>query len=94
MLTQKQKDNRIYYAKHAEEIREKKREAYRKANANKTTKTSLADRSVPEEPKVSKPATLKPRPNGLVKPEDQKKLEARRRIEDRLLAKELGIKSF
>lgn len=63
MLTQKQKDNRNYYAKHAEEIKEKKRKSYRKTKS-------------------------------LVKPEDQKKLETRRQIEDYKLAKELDIESF
>lgn len=63
MLTQKQKENRAYYAKHTEEIKKKKRETYR-------------------------------RTKGLVKPEDQKKLETRRQIEDYQLAKELGIESF
>ena len=91
MLTQKQKDNRAYYAKHAEQIKEKKREAYRKANGNKPNETSLADKLVPEKPKVSKPKTLKSKPKSLIKPEDQKKREVRRRIEDYLLAKELGI---
>lgn len=94
MLTQKQKDNRAYYAKHAEQIKEKKRETYKKANGNKPTKTAPADKPVPEKPKVSKPKTLKSKTKSLVKPEDQKKLEVRRRIEDYLLAKELGIKSF
>ena len=62
-----------------------------KANGNKPNETSLADKLVPEKPKVSKPKTLKSKPKSLIKPEDQKKRVVRGRIEDYLLAKELGI---
>ena len=44
-LTQKQKENRAYYARHAEEICAKKREAYQKArNSNTVTQEDGARR--------------------------------------------------
>ena len=95
MLTQKQKENRAYYAKHAEEIRAKKREAYWQTKDSNPTKTPPAPKPVPEKPKVSKPKISKPVITKRAHKEKAlKKLEARRRIEDKLLAEELGIESF
>lgn len=78
-LTQKQKENRAYYARHAEEICAKKREAYQKArNSNTAT----------DKPPDNKPARK------TVTQEDGARRETRRRIEDWHLARELEIESF
>lgn len=93
-LTQKQKENRAYFARHAEEIRAQKREAYEKARADKPPKIKPTKRqkshksqklqfSNPDKP-AGKTATQ----------EDEARREARRRIEDWHLARELEIESF
>ena len=93
-LTQKQKDNRAYHAKHAEKIRAQKREAYQKTSDSKPAKPKKERKKMkityrnPDKP---------PDPTHTKSPiteNDRERLKTRRRIEDWLLAKELGIESF
>ncbi len=98
-LTQKQKENRAYYARHAEEICAQKREAYQKARADKPPKIKPAKRQKPAKSQKlqysnpDKPPDNKPT-RKTVTQEDEARREARRRIEDWHLARELEIESF
>lgn len=89
-LTDKQKANRAYHAKHKEEINTRKRESYNNSTETKPPKEKPARKknqlqiSNPENPPEKKQMTA----------EDRKKLQARRGIEDFKLAKELGIEGF
>ncbi len=99
MLTQKQKDNRAYYARHTEKIRAKKREAYHKTKTNKPPEIKPVRRQMPDkEQKIQysnqdKLPDKKPTQKTIT-PEDDARREARRRIEDWHLARELEIESF
>ena len=76
-LTQKQINYRAYYAKHAEAIRAQKRAAYAKTAKPRTKAT---------------PRAAKSRKTSVVTSQQkEQKTNARRKIEDILLAKELGI---
>ncbi|WP_163372895.1 hypothetical protein [Endozoicomonas acroporae] len=96
-LTQKQKDNRAYYAKHAEKIKAKKRAEYTpKAKSPKPPKVKSLK---PEKQKYrgeaitiksAKPAQKRAGPTA----EEIARVQARRRIEDLMLARELGIDGF
>ena len=93
-LTQKQKENRAYHAKHAEKIRAKKREAYQKTIDSKPAKPkqerkkmNISYRNPDKPPDPTHPIRK-------ITNEDRARLKARRNIEDWLLAKELGIESF
>lgn len=98
-LTQKQKDNRAYYARHAEEIRAQKREAYQKGKADKPPGIKPAKRQKPAKSQKlqysnpDKPPDNKPARKTVTK-EDEARREARRRIEDWHLARELEIENF
>lgn len=98
-LTQKQKENRAYYARHAEKLRAKKREAHQKAKTNKPSTTKPAKHKKPIQKKQihlsnsDKPPDLKLARN-TVTPEAREKCKARRRIEDWHLARELELESF
>lgn len=93
-LTKKQIQNRAYYAKNAAKITAKKREQYA---TSKTAKPAKVRKTIPE------PVTIKPGRKGSESPKirstkitdgESAKLEARRRIEDILMARELGIDEF
>ena len=82
-LTAKQIANRKYYAEHAEAIRQQKRESYEKTKEDRPVKK-----------RKPKPVTIiveKQPVRHTVKAEDRKKLQARRKIEDIMMARELGI---
>lgn len=89
-LTKKQIQNRAYYAKNAEKIIAKKREQY---FSRKTAKSPKARKTKPE------PVTIKPgwqespakSKTSKITTEESAKLKARRRIEDILMARELGL---
>ncbi|MET4696968.1 hypothetical protein [Endozoicomonas lisbonensis] len=87
-LTKQQKANRVYYAKNAERIKAQKREAYSKGRKIKPK----AVRSTQSKPKPKKTSIEShapvPKNNGV------SKLEARRRLEDLRIAKELGLEVF
>ncbi len=91
VLTKKQIQNRAYYAKNAEKIIAKKREQY---FSRKTAKSPKARKTKPEpvtiKPgwQVSPPAKSK---TSKIATEESAKLKARRRIEDILMARELGL---
>ena len=91
VLTKKQIQNRAYYAKNAEKIIAKKREQY---VSNKTAKSPKARKAKP------RPVTIKPdwqasppanSKTGKITVEEAARLNARRRIEDILMARELGL---
>lgn len=92
-LSAKQQSDRAYYARNAERIRAKKRKQYREANATKPKNNKpgkeqqlvINDRPGSKENPVHRYPVRKP---------DQKKLQARRRIEDIKLARELDIDEF
>ena len=96
-LTNKQIANRAYYARNAEKIKAQKRSAYRKTIKTKPTNLKPDIRNtIPKKPKpVTKLIAEKPKSvRKTITPEDRTKLEARRRIEDFQLAKELGVDDF
>ncbi len=90
-LTKKQIQNRVYYAKNAEKIIDKSREQY---VSSKTAKSPKVRKAKP------KPVTIKPDWQALppakskaskITSEEAARLNARRRIEDILMARELGL---
>lgn len=93
-LTKKQIQNRAYYAKNAEKIIAKKREQY---FCSKTAKPAKARKTKPE-PVTVKPGWQESAPpksrTSKITAEESANLTARRRIEDILLARELGIEEF
>jgi len=93
-LTAKQIANRAYYAKNAEKITAKKRSQY---TTRKTAKPAKARKTKPE------PVTIKPdwqatapakSKASKITAEESSRLKARRRIEDILMARELGLDDF
>ena len=86
-LTQKQIDNRKYHARHAQAIRDKKRDQYWQKKA--------------EDPNYRKPACrprAKPAPRPAVKPKQKpapkREPDYRQRIEDLKILKDLELESY
>ncbi len=90
-LTAKQKENRAYHVRHAEDIRRKKREQYHAGKSDGSAK--------PAKKKAAKPKPYSIKKNNrvtiiTVSEEDRQKTETRRNIEDILLAREMEIDRF
>lgn len=94
-LTEKQRANRLYYVRHAARIREQKRAAYRAGKKPQRHHHPKARRPRPEQAVMVNPYR-QPGDNPARFPTsaaDQREVEIRRKIEDWLLAKELGLDS-
>lgn len=92
-LTEKQKANRAYYAKNADKIKAKKKADYsEKTGSVRTAPAKKSTKGAPITITSSKP---KKAPKKLTaSAEDISRMEARRRIEDIMIARELGLDSF
>ncbi len=90
-LTAKQKENRAYHVRHAEDIRRKKREQYHAGKSDGSAK--------PAKKKAAKPKPYSIKKNNrvtiiTVSEADRQETQTRRNIEDILLAREMEIDRF
>lgn len=86
-LTQKQKDNRKYHARHAEKIRAKKRQQYQDSKP-KREKKFVSGRPLKIRPEHKPSAVIR------ITAEEKAQTETRRKIEDILIAREIEMDSF